>query len=160
MSDTAGQEAETSHELVLVNRFAATPAAVWNAWTDPAEFAAWWVAPGWTTHDVVLDVRVDGRFAAAQSADDGSLDIPFGGFYRVVEPGRRLEFTLSDAETPDADARTVLTVELRDVTGDDGPATEQEFRQTGVVTDEHFDALRAGTMLFFTQLGERLGGAA
>jgi hypothetical protein len=34
--------------------------------------------------------------------------------------------------------------------------TEQEFRQTGVVTDEHFEALKAGTEMFFARLGEFL----
>ena len=66
-------------------------------------------------------------------------------------PGR-LVFTLSDAPSPDDEARTVLTVRLRAVDG----GTEQEFRQTGVVTDEHFNALKAGTEMFFTRLGEFL----
>ena len=30
------------------------------------------------------------------------------------------------------------------------------FRQTGVVTDEHFEALKAGTKMFFARLGEFL----
>jgi uncharacterized protein YndB with AHSA1/START domain len=149
-------EQETPHELVLVDRFDAPPAAVWRAWTDPAEFAAWWVGPGWTTHDVVLDARVGGRFAAIQSADDGSMHMPFAGFYRVVDAERRLEFTLSDADSPDAPARTTMTVALREVEG----GTEQEFRQTGVITDEHFAALRAGTMLFFEQLAAHLAERA
>jgi uncharacterized protein YndB with AHSA1/START domain len=78
--------------------------------------------------------------------------MPFAGFYREVVAPERLVFTLSDAPAPDDEARTVLTVRLRAV--DSG--TEQEFRQTGVVTDEHFEALRAGTEMFFTRLVEFL----
>ena len=61
-------EVETAHELVLVDRFAASPEEVWAAWTKP----------------------------------------------------------------------------------------EQEFRQTGVITDEHFEALKAGTQTFFARLADHL----
>jgi hypothetical protein len=54
--------------------------------------------------------------------------------------------------SPNDEGRTVLTVQLRP--GDGG--TEQEFRQTGVVTDEHFEAMKAGTEMFVTRLGEFL----
>ena len=141
-------EVETPHELVLVNRFAATPQEVWAAWTEPERFVQWWKGPGWTTHDVTLDTRPRGRFAAIQSAPDGSMDMPFAGFYREVTPNLKLVFTLSDHDDPDEPARTELTVLLREVDG----GTEQEFRQTGVVTDEHFEALKAGTIGFFGQL--------
>jgi uncharacterized protein YndB with AHSA1/START domain len=72
--------------------------------------------------------------------------------YREVVAPERLVFTLSDAPSPDDEARTVLTVQLRAADG----GTEQEFRQTGVITDEHFEALKAGTEMFFTRLGEFL----
>ena len=72
--------------------------------------------------------------------------------YREVAAPGRLVFTLSDAPSPNDEARTVLTVALRAVDG----GTEQEFRQTGVVTNEHFGALKAGTEMFFTRLGEFL----
>jgi len=145
-------EIETPHELVLVNRFAAAPEAVWAAWTEPARFIQWWKGPGWTTHDVTLEVTPRGRFAAIQSAPDGTLDMPFNGFYREVTPNEKLVFTLSDNDNPDEPARTELTVQLRPADG----GTEQEFHQTGVVTDEHFEALKAGTTMFFEQLGAYL----
>jgi uncharacterized protein YndB with AHSA1/START domain len=139
---------ETPHELVLTNTFAAPPDVVWAAWTDPAEFVQWWKGVGWTTHDVTLEVTPRGRFAAIQSAPEGAMDIPFAGFYREVVQNERLVFTLTDNESPDDEARTVMTVLLHEVDG----GTEQEFQQTGVVTGEHFAALRAGTVTFFDQL--------
>lgn len=140
---------ETPHELVLINRFPVEPAAVWAAWTEPDRFAQWWKGPGWRTHSVVLDVRPRGRFSAVQSAPDGSTDMPFSGFYRAVVAPEKLVFTLSNHDSPDEPARTEMTVLLRPVDG----GTEQEFRQTGVVTEEHFEALKAGTIGFFDQLG-------
>jgi uncharacterized protein YndB with AHSA1/START domain len=143
---------ETPHELVLTDRFTATPEAVWAAWTEPERFLRWWCAPGWSAHDAVLDVRPRGRFSVRLRAPDGSADLPFGGFYREVVPHERLVFTLSDADSPDEPARTELTVLLRAVDG----GTEQEFHQTGVVSEEHFAALKAGTQQFFAQLGDLL----
>lgn len=147
-------EIETPHELVLVDEFAASPAEVWAAWTEPERFAQWWVAPDWTTSDLTLDARPRGRFRATQSADDGSVTMPFAGFYLEAEPERRLVFTLSDDDDPDVPSRTVLTVHL--TATDSG--TRQEFRQTGVVTDEHFEQLEAGTRMFFDQLAAHLEG--
>ena len=145
-------EVETAHELVLVDRFAASPAEVWAAWTEPERFAQWWCAPDWTVSDLVMEVRPRGRFHEVQTSPDGQIVMPFGGFYRTVEAPERLVFTLTDADSPDAEARTVLTVLLRAAeTG-----TEQEFRQTGVITDEHFEALKAGTQTFFARLADHL----
>lgn len=157
MSDqtSATTDIETPHELVLVNTYPVTPAEVWTAWTQPESFAAWWVGEGWTTHDVTLETTPGGRFIATQSANDGSFDMPFSGFYREVVPNEKLVFTLTDSETADEPARTELTVILRGV--EEG--TEQEFHQTGVVTDEHFELLKAGTMSFFEQLGVHLASA-
>jgi uncharacterized protein YndB with AHSA1/START domain len=99
-----------------------------------------------------MEVQPRGRFQQTQSSPDGTMVMPFAGFYREVVAPERLAFTLSDAPSPDDEARTVLTVQLRAADG----GTEQKFRQTGVVTDEHFEALKAGTEMFFTRLGEFL----
>lgn len=145
-------DVETPHELVLVNRYDARPEQVWAAWTKPENFVQWWCPPDWTVSDVVMEVQPRGRFQQTQSSPDGTMVMPFAGFYReVVAPGR-LVFTLSDAPSPDDEARTVLTVRLRAADG----GTKQEFRQTGMVTDEHFEALKVGTEMFFTRLGEFL----
>jgi uncharacterized protein YndB with AHSA1/START domain len=36
-------EVETQHELVLVNRYDASPEQVWEAWTEPENFVQWCV---------------------------------------------------------------------------------------------------------------------
>ena len=145
-------EIEIPHELVLVTTYDASPEEIWDAWTKPEKFSQWWAAPEWTVSDIVLDVEPGGLFQETQTSPDGSMVVPFRGFYREVEEPNKLVFTLTDNETPDEDARTVLTVILRDVDG----KTEQEFHQTGVVTDEHSEALKAGTERFFGRLEEFL----
>lgn len=143
---------ETPHELVLVNKFDATVERVWAAWTEPEQFAEWWAAPDWVVSDMVLRVEPGGVFQETQTSPDGEMVLPFKGFYREVEKPNRLVFTLTDNETAAEDARTVLSVQLRDVDG----GTEQEFRQTGVITDEHYEGLKAGTEMFFGRLSDHL----
>ncbi|WP_328617843.1 SRPBCC domain-containing protein [Amycolatopsis sp. NBC_00355] len=145
---------ETPHELVLTDTFPVSRDEVWAAWTDPARFATWWVGPGFRTHDLVMEVEPRGRFAAKQSSEAGDFTMPFAGFYVDVVPGERLVLGLSDEPSPDEPMRTEMTVTLTEVDG----GTRQEFRQTGVVTDEHFAALEAGTRVFFSQLGAQLAG--
>jgi len=125
---------ETPHELILVNTYDATRQDLWEAWTRPEKFSQWWAAPAWAVSDI------------------GSIVVPFRGFYREVEEPNRLVFTLTDNEAPEEDARTFLTVILRDVDG----GTEQEFHQTSIVSDEHFEALKGGTTMFFGRLQEFL----
>lgn len=68
---------------------------------------------------------------------------------------------MTDAETPHelvlvarfaASPQEVWAVLLRAADG----GTEQEFHQTGVITDEHFEALKAGTQTFFARLADYL----
>lgn len=156
MTDDQQREAspETPHELVLTNTFATEIEQVWAAWTEPEQFAAWWHGDGWTTHGVVLETWPAGEFSARQTSPDGATTIPFDGFYRVIERPQELVFALRDS--PQDDPRTELSVRLREVDG----GTEQEFRQTGVITDEHFEALRAGTMTLFEYLDQFLRDSA
>ena len=143
---------ETPHELVLVNRYDARPEQVWAAWTKPENFVQWWCPPDWTVSDVVMEVQPRGRFqqnAVLTRRHDGDA------VRRVLPRGRRARAARLHPQrraVADDEARTVLTVRLRAADG----GTKQEFRQTGMVTDEHFEALKAGTEMFFTRLGEFL----
>jgi len=145
-------EIQTPHELVRVRVYDASPEEMWEAWTKPENFSQWWAAPEWTVSDIVLAVEPGGLFQETQTSPDGSMVVPFRGFYREAVEPTKLVFTLTDSDTPDEDARTVLTVMLRVVDG----KTEQEFHQTGLVSDEHYEALKAGTEMFFGRLEEFL----
>lgn len=67
--------------------------------------------------------------------------LTFDGFVREAVANQRLVLVLSENATADDPARTEMIVILRPA--DRG--TEQEFHQTGVVNDEHFEALKGGT---------------
>ena len=71
--------------LELERRYAAAPAKVWRAWTDPQAIKRWW-GPG-TPHDPVslaeLDVRPGGRFRIVFGGPQGT-DHEVRGVYREV----------------------------------------------------------------------------
>ncbi len=146
-------EEETPHELVLVTRFAVSPQVTYTAWTDPEQFRQWWHPDGWdiAPDQVSLDARPGGAWRATMVGPDEGLEVSLGGYYVELVPGQKLVYTLSD-EPLDVPARSQATVLFR---GADG-GTEMEFRQTGVITDEHFEQLRAGTMHFFDRLRAQL----
>ena len=57
-------EVETPHELVLVNRYDASPEQVWAAWTEPENFVQWWCPPDWkAAHERLVFTRL-GEFLA------------------------------------------------------------------------------------------------
>ena len=138
----------TPNDLVLVNRYDASPEQVWAAWTDPDNLTQWWCVPDWEVSDVVIEPRPGGRFQQTQISPDGEITVPFTGFYREVSAPERLVLGL-DMSSPDDEPGTILTVQLRATDG----GTEQEFRQTGAGDDEE---LKAGTEYFFTRLGQFL----
>jgi uncharacterized protein YndB with AHSA1/START domain len=77
--------------VTLIRRFAASPDAVWKAWTD-AEVLRTWYAPleGWIVGHATVDARVGGGYRAAFGPEpDGDLYVE-EGTYTVVEPGERL----------------------------------------------------------------------
>ena len=76
---------------VLERAFAAPPALVWQAWTDPALFARWY-GPGAETRIVACDLRPGGQTR---------LEMRWGGMvqyqrfdYREIAPPDHLSFVL------------------------------------------------------------------
>ncbi|MGE0486007.1 MAG: SRPBCC domain-containing protein [Gammaproteobacteria bacterium] len=86
--------------LTLTRRYAAPPARVFAAWTEPALLARWWQPrPAAEPARAEIDLRVGGRYRIVMRTTDGeTLDV--GGEYRAIEPDRRLVFTWAWASTP------------------------------------------------------------
>ncbi|MFE3174383.1 SRPBCC domain-containing protein [Amycolatopsis sp. NPDC059090] len=66
---------------------------VWDAWTDPASLARWWIPePLWCRVDE-LDVRAGGAFVTRMS-EDGDTFVPhLDACFLVVEDYERIVFT-------------------------------------------------------------------
>lgn len=72
-------------------------AAVWRAYTTPADIVRWNAASDdWHTTSARVDLRVGGEFSSRMEAKDGSVGFDFAGTYTAVEPERRLAYQFGD----------------------------------------------------------------
>lgn len=77
-----------AHEVVLSRDFAASPAAVFRAWTEPSLFERWFGPPGFRVR-MTADVRVGGRYALVLHGEDGRT-YPLKGEYCEIVADRHL----------------------------------------------------------------------
>lgn len=145
---------ETDQKTFTITRiFDAPRAAIWHAWTDPDEAAAWWHPRDVVTprDSVELDVRPGGTYKYTMVAPDGSTYPTFGVYREVVEP-ERLSFTWADPGDTSADA-PLITVTLEDL----GEQTRMTFRLDGHGGQPGDDGVYDGWDQAFDVLVEHLG---
>lgn len=109
----------TSHCVEVRRVIPATPARVYEAWTNPVMLAAWFAPTA--EHRVIVheaDARVGGTYCLEMVHPNGGRNTATGE-YRELIPGRRLVFTWRWAEREGMDD-TLVTVDLRP----DGAHTE------------------------------------
>ena len=88
----------TSQDAVKIERrFEAPVELVWQMWTDPEHFAAWYGPAGATIPVAKMDVRVGGTrlVAMEMQTPDGPMRMWFTGEYREVVENERLVYTES-----------------------------------------------------------------
>ena len=138
-----------SEDIIIRRTFAASPQQVFDAWTDPAQFAVWFGTKGTLVTDVVMDVRVGGEWAAMMIIGTDST-IAWSGTFVELDPPLRLVLTLQDRPGPEHE---VCTVELSAV--DDG--TQMLFTQVGGHMDEAgYARAKEGWEAFFSDLAALL----
>ena len=80
-------------DLALQRTIRAPRAAVWDAWTDPASLAAWWLPAPTRCRVEQLDTVPGGAFVTSMS-DDGSEFAPhLDACFLAVDVGERIVFT-------------------------------------------------------------------
>jgi uncharacterized protein YndB with AHSA1/START domain len=142
MSDTA------TEGISITRTFDAPRELVFAAWTDPAQFAAWFGGSEATVpvETTVLDVRPGGEWSLKMLAGPAG-ELHFFGEYVEISPPARLVLTLSDGEHDDK--RELITVTFTDKAG----KTEMAFTQSGGnLTAEQYQATRDGWLAFFDAL--------
>jgi len=92
----------TSQNAVVIERTLDAPAElVWQMWTRPEHFAAWYGPDGASIPEATMDVRVGGtRLVCLQMpTPNGTMQMWFTGEYREVVENKRLRYTesMSDA---------------------------------------------------------------
>jgi uncharacterized protein YndB with AHSA1/START domain len=101
----------TKPSLTLERRIKASPAQVFQAWTDPKKLVHWF-GPADTvpaTARAELDVRPGGRFKVSFETEDGQRH-EVSGVYREVVPDRRLVFTWAWQSTPERESLVTVTL--------------------------------------------------
>ncbi|MFE7329481.1 SRPBCC domain-containing protein [Streptomyces sp. NPDC057565] len=145
---------ESAREGIDISRiFDAPRELVFEAWTTPEHFAAWYGGDAEVPLDrVSMDVRPGGTWSLVIVVP--GTEMPFHGVYREVVAPERLVFTLKDATAPDDVEGEIVTVTFTD-RGD--KTTEMVFQQRGGnLTAEQYAAAEDGWEAFFDALVNRL----
>ena len=93
MTDESG-----SQDAVTIERnFDAPVELIWQMWTDPEHFRAWYGPTGATIPVAKMDVRIGGTRLACMEmqTSDGPMQMWFTGEYREVVENERLVYTES-----------------------------------------------------------------
>jgi uncharacterized protein YndB with AHSA1/START domain len=132
--------------MTITRVFAAPRQLVFDAWTEPQHFAAWWGGDSVEVpaESVAMDVRPGGSWKATMVLPDNAGQIHWTGQYLEVEPPERLVLTLSDGTS--GDAYETVTVTLTEVEG----GTEMVCHQGGGNLDAaEYERAKAGYQAFF-----------
>lgn len=101
-------------DLSLDRVIRASRERVWDAWTDPASLARWWIPEPMRCRVDALDVRAGGAFVTRMS-EDGQEFVPhLDACFLVVEERERIVFTnaLDSAWRPAKPEPVAMTAEI------------------------------------------------
>jgi uncharacterized protein YndB with AHSA1/START domain len=80
-------------DLTISRVIRAPRQAIWQAWTDPAQLAQWWIPAPARCQIQALDVRPGGAFETLYSEDGEQFGPHVSGCFLDVVEGERLVFT-------------------------------------------------------------------
>jgi uncharacterized protein YndB with AHSA1/START domain len=101
-------------DLTLERLIRAPRAVVWQAWTDPALLAKWWVPAPTVCRVDRLDVRPGGGFVTSMSDDGVEFAAHLDASFLVVDDLERIVFTnaIDSAWRPASPAPVPMTAEI------------------------------------------------
>ena len=136
-----------SQAAVVIERVLEAPVAlIWQMWTDPEHFKAWYGPDGASIPVADMDVRVGGRrlICMEMETPNGTMQMWFTGEYREVDVNHRLVYTESMSDehgnvVPPADMgmpeghpeTTEVIVQLEDL----GGRTKMVMTHVGIPAD-------------------------
>lgn len=83
--------------MVLERLIQAPVAVVWGAWMNPQTLPQWWGPDGYSCRTTRIDLRTGGEWVFDMIGPDGTV-FPNHHRYGLVEPERRIEYTLLRGE--------------------------------------------------------------
>jgi uncharacterized protein YndB with AHSA1/START domain len=81
-----------ANDLAISRLLRAPRAALWRAWTDPAQLKQWWCPKPWTTEVLAFELRPGGAFHTFMRGPDGGTSDNPGCFIEIVRE-ERIVFT-------------------------------------------------------------------
>lgn len=146
---------DTQHDtFTLERRYAATPARVYRALTDPSAKAAWFVGPnGWEQHERHMDARVGGTERVVGRHAAGTVSA-FDAYYMDLVPNERIIFAYKMHLDGKPISCSLATWELHP----DGIGTRLVLTEQGTFVNGYDDAgsREEGTNLLLDMLGAAL----
>jgi uncharacterized protein YndB with AHSA1/START domain len=145
-TDTMTEDAQTHNAVVIERSFDAPVDLIWQMWTEPEHFKAWYGPGGATVPVAKMDVRVGGARLVCMEMEtpNGQMQMWFTGEYREIVRNKRLVYTESmsdedgnvlspsDIGMPEGHpATTEVIVELEDV----GGRTKMVMTHAGIPED-------------------------
>jgi uncharacterized protein YndB with AHSA1/START domain len=130
------KKVETTPSLTMKRRLNASPAEVYQAWTDPKLLTRWFGPENVETLEAELDCRVGGRYRVVMLEDTGERH-EVSGIYQEIVENERLVFSWSWITTPERVSRVTVTFKP------DGDVTiltllhEKLFDETVVASHTH-----------------------
>jgi uncharacterized protein YndB with AHSA1/START domain len=146
-------EAATAHEITVKRVFDATREAVWDAWTQTDQLAAWWGPRDWSTppENISLDLRPGGTMRVTSVSENTGSEMTTVGTFTEVVPLERLAFEeASEDSWHEGASSTVTFTDLGD------GRTEMVLRSTIHTTDEMIVHAEAGMNEGLDRLAELL----
>ena len=102
------KKVETTPSLTMKRRLNASPAEVFEAWTDPQLLVRWFGPENVTTMEAQVDPRVGGGFRVVMLENTGERHEVSGTYYEVVAD-ERLMFSWSWITTPERVSSVTVT---------------------------------------------------
>ena len=101
--------------IIVEGYFAATPAKVFQAWTDPDIVMKWFGREPNSLHAAAIDLRPGGAWQFLEASDE-QRSVGFEGEYLKIEAGERLVFTWSKVIAHATGGRDATPVSLVEIT--------------------------------------------
>jgi len=143
--------------FTLRRRFAALPARVFGAWSDPAIKAQWFTGPpdAWTLARRSIDFRVGGAEVLEGRFNDTGKTTLYQARFHVIEPDQRLVYVYDLHHSGSFHSVTLSSLVLEA----DGPATRVAYTEQIVFLDgrDGTASRQHGTELQFVAIGRALG---
>lgn len=99
---------ETTPSLTMKRRLNASPAEIFQAWTDPALLVRWFGPENVRTMEAQVDPRIGGGYRVVMIEDTGERHEVSGRYHEVVD-NERLVFSWSWVTTPERVSRVTVT---------------------------------------------------